>query len=47
MTIGVPIVGGEIAIGTAGNEIGNAALVALLVMARRAKSYSPVPLGID
>ena len=45
MTTGVPIGGGAVASGMNGNEDGSATEVALFVIARNAKSYSPVPLG--
>jgi len=45
MTTGVPMFGGVVASGTEGKVVGSAAFVILFVTARRAKSYSPVPLG--
>ena len=45
ITTGVPGVGGVWAIGMDGNDAGSGVSVVLLVTARNAKSYSPVPFG--
>src|SRR3989344_1260187 len=45
MTTGVPVFEGEVASGINGKDCGSSSLVVLLEIARKAKSYSPVPLG--
>src|SRR3989344_4193145 len=47
MTTGVPVFEGEVARGIDEKDDGSSSLVTLLEIARRAKSYSPVPLGLD
>src|SRR3990167_4692551 len=44
MTTGVPVFEGEVASGINGKDCGSSSLVVLLEIARKAKSYSPVPL---
>ena len=45
MATGVPVSRGIVASGSEGNDEGSAEDVMLLVTARNAKSYFPVPLG--